>query len=95
MLDRISNSCDQLKMYFIQLGFPIAPPTVLETNKLKQIDTGLKHICEGIFGTSNTLYQNAMILYSQCTGRFYKVTNIQHLSTLLTLLCAYLKRYLS
>lgn len=95
MLDRMSKSCDQLKMYFIQLGYPIPPPTILESNKLKQIDTGLKHMCEGIFGTSDTLFENASVLYSKCTGRFSSVSNLQQLAVVLTLLCEYVKRYLS
>lgn len=95
MLDKISSLCDELKMYFIDLGFPIAPPTCLQSNKLKQINVGLIHICQGIFGCYDSLFQNAMKLYTYSTGLFYSVTNIKQLLQILTMLCNYLARYFS
>lgn len=93
MIDKLSLMCDTLKLNLIRVGYPLPPPMSFEANKLKQIETCVRHISQVLLGSSTSLFENVSRLTWHVTGRFYVVSNLKEMHEALTYLGDYVKRY--
>lgn len=95
MLDQIEKNTGQLKLYLIQLGFFLTPPTPIHINKLTHINRELQEMSDILTQThAEGLFDNVSRVAIAITTIYYTIESLADVNRVIFKTKQYVESYL-
>tara|TARA_B110000977_G_C11061355_1_gene486103 strand:+ start:1983 stop:2273 length:291 start_codon:yes stop_codon:yes gene_type:complete len=95
MIDQIEQNTEQIKLYLIQLGFFLTPPTQMHPNKLTQINEEFKEISKILKQQpAETLFENVGQVVTALTTNHHIIHSLEDVNRVVLQTKKYIEDYL-